>query len=185
MKRLAGHVLRLYAYLAPLAAVGALGSCAFGYGAASWLLFLAFGFTGMFALGISNTLLEGLAGGAEVQECVRALEQLEQESGNLAFGVVKSGALQLISDEEKTVHSIRDDGLAPRTLSALLLTNVIQSVLATGQHHIYRGTLSGTGQHLLKLWDFCVAELERAGYQAAADAEKDRVWIREQVKRIG
>jgi hypothetical protein len=185
MKRLAGYALRLYAYLAPLAALASLGSCVLGYGGAGWLLFLALGFTGMFALSISNTLLEGVRGGAEVQQCVQALEELEVESANLAFGVVKPQVLQLISDEAKTVHSIKNDGLVPRSVVALLLTNVIQAILPTGQHHIYRGTLSGIGQQLLALWDFCIRELESSGYHSAAEAAKDRAWIREQIRDCG
>ncbi len=89
------------------------------------------------------------------------------------------------ADTRQIVGAIRVKKLEPSTVVWVLVTNVLDRELSCGSHHVYRGMLSGSGSSLLALWDHATERLQAAGHHSPEEAEKDRAYIREQIKRAG
>ena len=122
----------------------------------------------------------------EVKAALLALDMEEEKCNtNSAFKLIKKDVSKLICDSEKTVISIKEEGFSPNTLVYLLMTNIISEHLVSGRYHTYRGVLSFVGQDLLKLWDYAVNGLHQLGYHDDIESDKDREWIREQIKNVG
>lgn len=99
--------------------------------------------------------------------------------------IIEPKVIALAKDAEKTVYSIRIDRMKPDQLALLLVTNVVGSELASGQHHTYRGVLGMMGKDILVVWHFAQkAKLER-GYCTEADVERDNQGIQRQVQEAG
>ena len=92
---------------------------------------------------------------------------------------------QLVSNHERVLHTVRVDGVSPRNLAWLLVSNVAGDMLAGGHHHVYRGVLGMTGEALQKAFDRAVVVLEEGGYHDSAAAAKDRAWLRERIREVG
>ncbi|MBN1906329.1 MAG: hypothetical protein JW927_14655 [Deltaproteobacteria bacterium] len=131
---------------------------------------------------ISNSTNET---GNNVSKCLNEMMQIKKEINVLAFVEVESAVKELIKDTDKTNYSIDVDGLSPRTLVFLLITNVIQTLLPTGQYHIYRGTLNKQGNALLTLWDKATNELQNLNYYTEKEAQEDKTWIRTKIEAVG
>lgn len=126
----------------------------------------------------------------EVTETLNTLRSIEAELATTTCGVgiqiIKHDVARLISaDSKKTVLSITADKMNYRDLVFLLITNVLDEHLCSGQYHTYRGVLSGNGQSLLVLWDRAVDEMHKSGFQTIGQAEEEKNWIREQVRTVG
>ena len=122
----------------------------------------------------------------EVKATLLALDMEEEKCNtNSAFKLIKKDVSKLICDSEKTVISIKEEGFAPNTLVCLLMTNIISEHIVSCRYHTYRGILSFVGKDLLKLWDYAVNELHQLGHYDDIEADKDRKWIREQIKKNG
>lgn len=110
------------------------------------------------------------------------IEEIKSFLGAHAFlsqSIIEPVAVALAKDAERTIYSIRIDGMKPDRLALLLITNVIGEQLACGQHHVYRGTLSMIGRDMLKVWTTAVSTLKERGYYTEAEAEEDIKWIKE------
>lgn len=92
---------------------------------------------------------------------------------------------KISSDKNSIVRAIRRENLEPSTVIWVLVTNVLDRELSCGSYHVYRGMLSASGSSLLALWDHATAQLQAVGYHSADEAEQDRAYIREQIKRAG
>jgi len=121
----------------------------------------------------------------EMQNCLQEVKNVQEELNNIAFDEIKDEIIKQIKEKDKIVYSIKKEDISPRTLVFLIITNVIQSILSTGQYHVYRGTLNIIGTELLKIWDYAVNQLEKSGFHSPQAAEEDRKWIREQIKNVG
>ena len=120
-----------------------------------------------------------------VDNCLEEIKHIKEDIGGLSFGEIEPHLVSLIRDEEKTTYSINEEGISPRTLVFLLITNVIQTILSTGKYHVYRGTLGLQGQDLLRVWDRSTEQLAELGYYTATQSQEDKNWIREQIKNVG
>jgi hypothetical protein len=103
----------------------------------------------------------------------QALRQIEAEGEVPGLALIRPKLLALIDDRERTTASIVEDRLDPRALIYLLISNVAQAELCTGRHHVYRGTLSGTGQALLSAFIVASERMVQCGLheQVQHDAE--------------
>ena len=129
----------------------------------------------------------GDAAGNEVQQTLRALDDFGQRHEDfLFFDILKKHVTGIVVGEsEKTISSIREEGLTPEQLVYLLSTNAIQRFLPTGGFFTYRGTLNMQGHEMLRLWDIAVDGMEATGLQSAEESAEDKQWIRDQIKNWG
>lgn len=133
----------------------------------------------------------GLFAPPEVKESLLALDrQLADHDGKVnpvwgASSIVRTRVKEALNDQKLTVNSIRDDGLLPSTLVWLLISNVVDGELCCGRHHVYRGTLSGSGTELLSLWHRACRELTAAGYQTQSQGEADTLRLGKMIKEVG
>lgn len=118
-----------------------------------------------------------------MMELIAFLKQ--QDTSLSCLEIVFRDTKALLKIAEKTVYSIRIDGMKPDHLALMLITNVIGHHLTSGRHHIYRGLLSIEGRDMLKLWNTAVYALRERGFYTDAKVEKDMKWIREQMKNVG
>ena len=112
----------------------------------------------------------------------------EIESGvfdNIAASAIKNAAIDLARDKEKTIYSIKEEGVSPAILAHILITNSIQELLLSGQYHVYRGILNAVGNAMVDCWDNSVDQLEILGRYSPQEAEDDKNWIRNEIKLIG
>jgi hypothetical protein len=80
-----------------------------------------------------------------VAEALSAIREIEAE--NLpAFDMMQRELVALVQDREKTTISIVTEGMHPKGLVFLLISNIAYRELTSGTHHIYRGALSMQGQ---------------------------------------
>lgn len=124
----------------------------------------------------------------EVVQCLEALEAertlLSAKSFIIPNEVIEAVRTQLL-DVERTVHTVRNEAVAPRNVVLLLLSNISGEFLGSGRYHVYRETLSMVGHELLNVFNYAVDEMEKAGFHDAKAAQGDRQWIREQVRKAG
>lgn len=94
-------------------------------------------------------------------------------------------AIKLAEDSEKTVYSIRQDGMHPEHLALVLITNIVGTLISSGQFHTYRGILSGNGNQLLVIWNEAIDRLVAGGYYSKDEETEDQNWIKRQIKSAG
>ncbi|WP_420396865.1 hypothetical protein [Nioella sp.] len=127
----------------------------------------------------------------EVRAAVAALEieaEKYKEAVNALFGVeaVLPQVKAVIEDQaDKTVHSIKSDGISPRALVHLIISNIVYERLTSGALHVYRGTLSKEGSDMLKVFRFSSEVLVTEGLQSAAEAEAGIEDLEKQIKGTG
>ena len=122
----------------------------------------------------------------EVKDVLAAINAAEMEEGAEGLRHIKRFVVQeVVEDAAKTKFSIKNDGLSARTLTFLLITNVLSRHLTSGQYHIYRGILSGVGHELLELWNYAVRQQQRSGHYSEEDAKKDLKWMKDQIEKVG
>ena len=103
-----------------------------------------------------------------------------------AFDAIKGEVRDvLVKESEKTVASINKDGLSPRVLVLLIMTNVLDPKLSFGENHVYRGSLSMLGQGLLNLWSYATDQLLEEGFFDQHEAEDQKKYINDQIKKVG
>lgn len=131
-------------------------------------------------------MLKGLFKPKEVKAALHALDVIQGRLNNGAFALIRNDVCELIVDQaDKTVASIRDGKLSYETLVHLLITNVLDRKLCSGEYHVYRGTLSVQGDFLLNLWDYAVEQLLESGFYDNVKADKEKKWIRDEIKKVG
>ena len=110
------------------------------------------------------------------------------ESGvldNLAASTIKDAAIKRAKDREKTVYSIKEEGLSPKVLAHILITNSIQELVGSGQFHIYRGTLNVVGNAMVESWDHSVDQIRKLGHYSQEEADNDKRWLRDEIQKMG
>jgi len=127
----------------------------------------------------------GLFMPTEVKQTAAEVRGFLSANANLCRELVERQALALVHIKDKTVHSIRSDGMKPDQLALILISNVVGRELSTGMHHVYRGSLSMVGSELSSLWSKTVSEMQRRGYYSAEEAAEDMRWIKEQIQNAG
>ena len=120
-----------------------------------------------------------------MQKCLSAFKEINEELNFVLPLDIKNKILQLIKDTERTESSINTDGVSPRTLVFLLITNVLDEVLSSGQYHVYRGTLSGLGVSLKKVFTYSNSKMVSLGFQTEADAKEDNKQLDDKIKDRG
>jgi hypothetical protein len=127
-----------------------------------------------------------LAASEEVRSVLAAIDEVEDEEGAEGLHQIKQLVVDaVVVDADKTISSIKDDGLSARTLTCLLISNVLSVELTSGKHHTYRGVLSANGDRLLRLWDYAVEQQKQSGYYDEEEAKNDLKWIRDEIKTVG
>jgi hypothetical protein len=90
-----------------------------------------------------------------------------------------------LADRARTTHTVTVDGVSPRNVAWLVISNVAGEMVACGEHHVYRGVLSMSGKALQQAFLRAVDELKNGGQHDEAAASKDRTWLRERIKEAG
>ena len=127
-----------------------------------------------------------LAASEEITSVLAAIDEVEDEEGAEGLHQIKQLVVDaVVADADKTISSIKDDGLSARTLTCLLISNVLSVELTSGKHHTYRGVLSANGDRLLGLWDYAVEQQKQSGYYDEEEAKNDLKWIRDEIKTVG
>ena len=122
----------------------------------------------------------------EVKACLDALKAIEAEHSEIAMlGLSKKVRGILTKGADQTKISIREEGLSPKGLVWMLVSNVIDPELSYGHHHIYRGVLGMRGKALLALWDTACAKMTSLGVHDAAEEAKEKAYIRRQIAAVG
>lgn len=122
----------------------------------------------------------------EVKRALDTVGAVRDKVNTPAFGLVEGEVRARITREStKTVASIREDKLPYETLIYLLVTNVIDGKLCSGQFHNYRGILNTQGDWLLELWDRAVGELVKLGFYDPSTGEQEKQYIRAEIKKAG
>jgi hypothetical protein len=122
-----------------------------------------------------------------VKETLAEVDKAEGQLGDL-IGLpleLLTEVRQQIADASRTVHSVRVDGVSPRNIAWLVVSNVAGEMVACGHYHVYRGLLSMSGKALQQAFHRATDELQKAGFHDAAGAAKDREWLRERIKEVG
>ena len=86
---------------------------------------------------------------------------------------------------EFLVYAIEVKGSSPQTLALLIVRNALEEQLGSGQHHIYRGTLSEIGTDMLETLHGIIAEMKSAGEMADVNKDDYFQFIGEQIKLAG
>jgi hypothetical protein len=141
---------------------------------------------------VDKEILEGMrvekevAASEEMRSVLGVIDEMEDEEGAEGFRLIKQLVVDMVvADPDKTISSLKDDGLSARTLTLLLTLNILGEELTSGKHHTYRGVLSANGDRLLRLWDFAVKQQKQSGYYDEEEAQNDLKWIREGIKTVG
>ena len=121
----------------------------------------------------------------EVQSCLRELNKIEDQYEGMSFDLVKPKVERLIKERKRTEYSIRVDKLIPSDLTLILISNMIQQLLLSGQYHVYRGVLGMIGQDLLTLLCFVIERLQQSSFYTLEEATEEKNWIKGQLKDIG
>lgn len=128
------------------------------------------------------------AANSVVKECMDEIDFAEVElNENTPFipPELITEARRLLSDVEKTTHTVRVDGVSPRNVAWLVISNVSGNMLASGQHHVYRGVLSMTGTALKQTFLLAVKRLQQNGYHDEDRAKEDVHWLNERIEEAG
>ena len=121
----------------------------------------------------------------EVKLTIEEINSFLLAHANLAKSIVEKDATVLVKDAEKTIYSVRIEGMKPKHLALLLITNVTGKHLSMGNFHSYRGVLNTIGHEMLNLFSKALQVMLEHGYQTIEEAEKDMQWIRRQIANAG
>lgn len=120
----------------------------------------------------------------EVRLTIEEIEAFFSE-GEMCKDIVKPKAIALAKDAERTVYSIRIDGMKPDQLALTLISNVLGAELQSGSHHVYRGVLSTVGNDMKAAWHAVQRELQQRGYCNEDEVREDNEWLQRQIKKAG
>lgn len=117
-----------------------------------------------------------------VKEALTTIEQSDLIPG---LHLVKDGVRGQLRDRDRTRASIEEDGLSPDGLVYLLISNVANVQLCSGQHHIYRGVLSMSGQELLAAFTKASEMMVQCGVHSQEDHERDMQSLKKEISEVG
>ena len=121
----------------------------------------------------------------EVKLTIEEVKAILDQSAGPSKSILESAVVSIAKDAEKTIYSVRIDGIKPDELALLLITNVIGRHLSSGQHHTYRGVLNMTGKDMLRVWHTAQKAMLERKFVTESEVEKDNHWVMEQVKSVG
>ncbi len=117
-----------------------------------------------------------------VKESLASIEKAELIPG---FHLVKEGVRKQLKDRDRTRASIDEDGLSPDGLVYLLVSNVANALLCSGQHHIYRGVLNMSGKQLLAAFAKASEMMVQCGVHSQEDHERDMRSLKKEIAEVG
>lgn len=118
------------------------------------------------------------------EEEEKKLTKINPVDNGVALNLIRNDVVVMIKDVKATNESL-EDGISPRDLVYVIITNAISDPLSHGLHHTYRGVLGFKGKYLLNLWDYSVGQMEASGFYSAEKAKSDKAWIRNRIKEVG
>jgi len=121
----------------------------------------------------------------EVRLTVEEVKAFLEGTAGPCRSVIEPAVLALAKNAEKTVYTIRIDGMKPERLALLLTTNVIGQHLGSGWHHTYRGVLGIVGRDMLSVWHSAQRRMLDRGYISDEEMTEDNQWVQEQIKAAG
>ena len=121
----------------------------------------------------------------EVKLTIEEVKAILDQSAGPSKSILESEVVSIAKDAEKTIYSVRIDGIKPDELALLLITNVIGRHLSSGQHHTYRGGLNMTGKDMQRVWHTEQKAMLERKFVTESEVEKDNHWVMEQVKSVG
>lgn len=121
----------------------------------------------------------------EVRLTIESAKAFLARNAGTCLNVVEPMVIDLIKDTDRTVYSVRIDGIKPDHLALMLIANVVASAIGSGSFHIYRGVLSTVGRDMLVLWHRTQTALLESGYATKAEIDEDNAWIQGQVEGAG
>ena len=130
-------------------------------------------------------MLSMLFKSAEVKSTTSEIDAFLNQHASLCRAIIRADATKLANIKEKTIQSIRSDGLKPDHLALILITNVLGRQLTSGQYHVRRGLLNAIGSDMLKLWSAAVSTMQQRGYYSSEEAQEDMRWIQSEINNVG
>jgi hypothetical protein len=118
----------------------------------------------------------------QVKEALASIERAELIPG---FDLVKDGIREQLKDRARTRASIEEDGLSPDGLIYLLASNIANTQLCTGNHHIYRGVLSMSGKQLLAAFGKASEMMVHCGIHSKEEHERELRSLKKEISEIG
>lgn len=126
------------------------------------------------------------SGDLRIRAVLSELRLIGTESGAEGLRYISSEiGHQILSNAAHVQESLDIEGATARLYCLSVIYNYLRAELPTGQHHIYRNTLSQSGQSLLKLWDFVIDQMLENGILEPDGAEAEKKWMRDEVARAG
>ncbi|HEL3195047.1 TPA: hypothetical protein UMF74_001671 [Stenotrophomonas maltophilia] len=95
-----------------------------------------------------------------------------------ALAFIERKKRELVSDVRSGETSIRD-------ASMLASMSVISALLGSGQHHVYRGTLSNIGQDMLSVFVESVELLVKSEYFSPDDSSRLLEGLKQRISAVG
>jgi hypothetical protein len=115
-----------------------------------------------------------------------ALEEFEARHEFSGLALVKPIVLANIAKNPSGfAQAITEKGMTPQQVVATEVLNVAGDMLETGEHHVYRGVLSGSGEQLLCLFDETCDELIRLGAMTEDWKTTESAALRENIRGVG
>ena len=121
----------------------------------------------------------------EVKATIIELQVIMERFSGPCWKIIQPDIVELIQDREKTIISIRENGMEPKHLAMLLTTNVIGMHVQSGQYHIYRGILGTIGEDMVRVWNLVQEAMKIQGYISESDVVEDNKWLEEQIAMVG
>ncbi len=121
----------------------------------------------------------------EVKVTCQDINTLLKTDDGLCIDIVRRDALMLAKDADKTVYSIRINGLKPDQLALTLIFNVLVRNLEGGWYHVYRGTLGMEGCDMLRLWHKTAKEMIKRGYSTEEEYAIDAEGLNREIRLVG
>jgi hypothetical protein len=103
---------------------------------------------------------------------------------DLVLERVRSAMLSA-AGQRAVVQSVSQAGNQPRDVILFAIANTARSMLATGQHHIYRGVLSMEGTSLRAAFTIALSELVKSGFADEQQAREQRELLAQDIKGAG
>ena len=121
-----------------------------------------------------------------VKEAMEILDEIKQTIGGSGFDLVRERIEKyLVSHAKEYEESMKK--ATPRQFVYSAIANIAGDLVESGEYHLYRAILNpmGPGKDLLKLFDGAVDELVKMGVMEKANAEKEKLGVRENIKNAG
>lgn len=131
-------------------------------------------------------MFRGLFKSKEVKLVLAELHTIGEEQGASGLAFIKDLVVQEINSQpQASTDLILRDKLKVRDVTLMAIMTVLVRELASGKHHVYRGSLGMVGLELEKLWSFCVEQLKLSGYSSDNDVAENMAFIQKAIKSVG